>query len=452
MTIRAALAVPGGLAWLRTFGDTRLMPHNLRRTYMFNQTQVTFEQAWGVISDIAKSCREFNELQFKYRQLALSVILAAYAAIGYFWANADKDTLPSTTSHSLTQPANSGEPKVIPANHPPRMQAGTTKSPATKPRGGTDVVKQARESAKANHSVALPGRESIDRLEWIFLGIGLISAFTSWVIWQIDGRYQLLLEANFSVAKKFEERLEKRAPPDSLALLHVAMEKAAPGSSVIRSMSIYYALAAFAGMLPWYAYSRMDQNTTVTIASLLGIADNRFGLIVSVVLVGLFTLSYFVGFRRNLSPAKQQGPRQPTTTLRAHDSTRTFDERLLTEASLAFEHAYCEYSEFAVGAAVLARNKEGMKRVFAGCNVENASYGLTLCAERNAIAAAVAADYRVIEQVLVYTENVVPTPPCGACRQVIHELGPQARVCLATPNGEKHFDIEELLPHPFGKT
>src|SRR4051794_3476136 len=93
--------------------------------------------------------------------------------------------------------------------------------------------------------------------------------------------------------------------------------------------------------------------------------------------------------------------------------------RLADAARAASAAAYCPYSRFAVGAAVLAADG----RVFNGCNVENASFGLTICAERNAIAQAVAAGVREIVAVCVHTPTATPTPPCGACRQVIVEFG-----------------------------
>jgi cytidine deaminase len=107
------------------------------------------------------------------------------------------------------------------------------------------------------------------------------------------------------------------------------------------------------------------------------------------------------------------------------------------------KHAYAPYSGFRVGAAVLLRDG----RVFAGCNVENASYGLTICAERNAIFAAVAASARKPEivAVAVCNERGVPCSPCGACRQVIGEFGPQAIVWYLGASGVVERTMEELL-------
>ena len=112
-------------------------------------------------------------------------------------------------------------------------------------------------------------------------------------------------------------------------------------------------------------------------------------------------------------------------------------------------HAYCPYSRFRVGAAVLTDDG----RITWGCNVENASYGLTICAERNAIFQAVAQGQGrlVIHAVMVYTPTSQPTAPCGACRQVINEFGPDAEVlsiCDGTAVIRSRLGI--LLPDAFG--
>jgi cytidine deaminase len=100
-----------------------------------------------------------------------------------------------------------------------------------------------------------------------------------------------------------------------------------------------------------------------------------------------------------------------------------------------------------VGAAVLA----GSGAIFAGCNVENASYGLCNCAERTAIFSAVAAGERKIRAVAVYTPTKTPTLPCGACRQVINEFGPDALVlCLCDGKERVETTLDRLLPAAFG--
>lgn len=116
-------------------------------------------------------------------------------------------------------------------------------------------------------------------------------------------------------------------------------------------------------------------------------------------------------------------------------------EKLLDVAWSARESAYAPYSNFAVGAALLAEDGQ----VFLGCNVENISYGLTNCAERVAIGAAVAAGARKFLAVVVVADTGVPISPCGACRQVLAEFG-VPRVILANRREHLEFRLEELLP------
>ena len=122
--------------------------------------------------------------------------------------------------------------------------------------------------------------------------------------------------------------------------------------------------------------------------------------------------------------------------------------RLLESARAAAGQAYCPYSHFHVGAAVLAGGN-----VYLGCNVENASYGLTICAERNAIFAAVAAGASRIDALAVTCPDAMDDAPvshrmpCGACRQVIAEFATAATRVLIDGVGE--FSVAELLPHAF---
>jgi cytidine deaminase len=101
-----------------------------------------------------------------------------------------------------------------------------------------------------------------------------------------------------------------------------------------------------------------------------------------------------------------------------------------------------------VGAALLAADG----RITAACNVENASFGLSMCAERAAVFAAVAQDMRDFLAVAVYAPTATITPPCGACRQVLHEFAPRALVicCNDDPDAERHYELAELLPSAFG--
>ncbi len=111
------------------------------------------------------------------------------------------------------------------------------------------------------------------------------------------------------------------------------------------------------------------------------------------------------------------------------------------------QHAYAPYSKFTVGAAV--QTTDGS--VFTGCNVENASFGLTNCAERTAVFNAVAAGHRQISCVAIYTPTAQPTAPCGACRQVLREFGHNMTV-ISTCDGEGRNEttLDKLLPDSFG--
>jgi cytidine deaminase len=122
-------------------------------------------------------------------------------------------------------------------------------------------------------------------------------------------------------------------------------------------------------------------------------------------------------------------------------------QKMREAAEVAAQAAYCPYSRFCVGAAVLSSEGE----IFAGCNVENASFGLTICAERNAIFQAICKRHRSIRAVVVVMPTEVPAPPCGACRQVINEFGPEADIFVFGKGDQKlRFKLSELLPHPFG--
>ena len=116
---------------------------------------------------------------------------------------------------------------------------------------------------------------------------------------------------------------------------------------------------------------------------------------------------------------------------------------------MASSRAYAPYSDFRVGAALLTEGGA----VHAGCNVENASYGLSLCAERNAVAAmalAVNSDDRKIRLVAIVSSDAAPCFPCGACRQVLHEFGCEEVVVLEASGAMGRYSLTSLLPHAFG--
>lgn len=133
----------------------------------------------------------------------------------------------------------------------------------------------------------------------------------------------------------------------------------------------------------------------------------------------------------------------PDPTIRSH----------LKEAQNASHKAYAKYSEFFVGAVVLTKNGN----LYTGCNVENGSYGLTICAERNAVFAAVAAEGRTmkIAAVALYARSekaFVTVSPCGACRQVLyefHDAKHPASVTFLLDGSFETIPLADLLPHPF---
>ena len=126
---------------------------------------------------------------------------------------------------------------------------------------------------------------------------------------------------------------------------------------------------------------------------------------------------------------------------------RLLEADLVVAAREASVWAYCPYSRFPVGAAVLTEG--GV--IVAGCNVENASYGLTICAERNAVFRAVADGATAIRAVVVFTPTPEPTAPCGACRQVLNEFGPEAEVfCVCEGPRIIRATVASLLPRAFG--
>lgn len=120
---------------------------------------------------------------------------------------------------------------------------------------------------------------------------------------------------------------------------------------------------------------------------------------------------------------------------------------MTARARAASERAYCPYSRFPVGACVLTADGE----LFDGCNVENASYGLTICAERNAVFQMVARGKRAVAAVVICTPAPRPAAPCGACRQVLNEFGPDALVVSVCAGPEVlRKRLSELLPDAFG--
>ena len=120
---------------------------------------------------------------------------------------------------------------------------------------------------------------------------------------------------------------------------------------------------------------------------------------------------------------------------------------LIARARAAMKNAWAPYSNFHVGAAIEAADGA----VYVGCNVESASYGLTICAERMALGAAVAAGARKLTRVVVTTEVDPPAAPCGACRQLLAEFGLQMEIVAIGPASERRWTLAQLLPDAFTK-
>ena len=121
-------------------------------------------------------------------------------------------------------------------------------------------------------------------------------------------------------------------------------------------------------------------------------------------------------------------------------------DRLVERAQAARSNALAEYSHFKVGAAIETVGGE----IITGCNIENATYGLTICAERVAIFKALSEGHRDFRRIVVVADTAEPTPPCGACRQILWEFAGDVEVLLANLDGiTARHDMRDLLPAPF---
>ncbi len=122
-------------------------------------------------------------------------------------------------------------------------------------------------------------------------------------------------------------------------------------------------------------------------------------------------------------------------------------QTLMDKAIEASKNAYVPYSHFPVGACILTEDD----KIFTGCNFENASFGLTICAERNAVGSAISAGCKKIKAIAVYSPKMNNCYPCGACRQVLHEFKSDNGIDVILKNNDELtiFKIEELLPGGF---
>jgi cytidine deaminase len=122
------------------------------------------------------------------------------------------------------------------------------------------------------------------------------------------------------------------------------------------------------------------------------------------------------------------------------------DETLIEAARRAREHALASFSQFKVGAALETADGQ----IITGCNIENATYGLTLCAERVAMFKALSEGHLRFTRIAIVANSDQPTPPCGACRQILWEFGGELEILLANLNAPKgRYQLRDLLPLPF---
>ena len=127
---------------------------------------------------------------------------------------------------------------------------------------------------------------------------------------------------------------------------------------------------------------------------------------------------------------------------------REVKDKLIAKAREVRKNAYVPYSKFPIGAAILTEDN----KIFTGCNIENAAYGLTNCAERTAIYKAIAAGYRKFKAIAIIADTEKPITPCGSCRQVLLEFGTNIKVIMTNFNGDEEIKtISELLPSSFSR-
>ncbi|MFX1561882.1 MAG: cytidine deaminase [Promethearchaeota archaeon] len=127
-------------------------------------------------------------------------------------------------------------------------------------------------------------------------------------------------------------------------------------------------------------------------------------------------------------------------------ATNPTEDDLIKQAKGAQRQAYAPYSNFKVGSAILTDDG----RIFTGCNVENASYGATICAERNAVAAAVCNGARRFQKIVIVTDQEDPVMPCGMCRQVLFEFNPDLEIIAVGKTGKREkATLKDLLPFGF---
>lgn len=156
-------------------------------------------------------------------------------------------------------------------------------------------------------------------------------------------------------------------------------------------------------------------------------------------------LFHLMGYDHMNDRDKEAMRKMEETALNAAGIVRISDEELIARAKEAMQFSYSPYSKFKVGACLLAADG----RMFTGCNIENASYGATNCAERTALFKAVSEGAREFAVIAIAAEKSLPWP-CGICRQALNEFAPHLRVIVACGEERDETSLDELLPHSFG--
>ena len=156
-------------------------------------------------------------------------------------------------------------------------------------------------------------------------------------------------------------------------------------------------------------------------------------------------LFHLMGYDHMNDKDKEQMRAMEEKALNAAGISRVSDEELIAKAKEAMQFSYSPYSKYKVGACLLAADG----RLFTGCNIENASYGATNCAERTALFKAVSEGAREFVAIAIAAEKSLPWP-CGICRQALNEFAPTLRVIVACGDERDEMNLQELLPHSFG--
>ena len=156
-------------------------------------------------------------------------------------------------------------------------------------------------------------------------------------------------------------------------------------------------------------------------------------------------LFHLMGYDHMQNDEKEQMRKMEEGALNAAGIARISDEELIAKAKEAMQFSYSPYSKFKVGACLLSADG----RMFTGCNIENASYGATNCAERTALFKAVSEGAREFVALAIATEKALAYP-CGICRQALNEFAPQLRIMMVCGNEKAETTLDKLLPHSFG--